>query len=261
MNISHKHRAAELLRECANDADCNNDKLLRHLQAENKRLGGALAGFCEENGSKEKQELLPTLKTLKSALLKISLSCKCSLCVPTQDQSSSSKDVVFRDDRIEDYAKLILCGCLFLVRNSAFNQSKSLADFIISRQKSQRKEDLDLFGRLATQPEGCSVPHTDEPVKWMAPKVSHLQTVCNKCRWKAFMDAFHLKTAILNVVKIPGEFNPQDQADLLDMSNFNVPFINLKRPDIKRANIEFYINEIHPDYSTFGQIEPQVYQP
>ncbi|KXH34324.1 serine/threonine protein kinase [Colletotrichum simmondsii] len=41
------------------------------------------------------------------------------------------------------------------------------------------------------------------------------------------------------------------------MSNFNIPFINLKRPDIRRANIEFYINQIHPDYDTCDRVESQ----
>ncbi|KAK1452682.1 hypothetical protein CCUS01_10723 [Colletotrichum cuscutae] len=258
-NNNQRRKAAELLRQCAREANCKNDELLNILRSETKRTGGQLR---DEGPSDDKGAMLPTPENLGSAFTTGShfLRCTCNLCEPpprnSRLETTSSEDAAWvcpRKERLEDLAILVLCGCLYISRHPEFVQADRLVDFATDESLSTDKIADNIFGRLATQPGHCALCETrtsNNPVIWIP--VDHLRDVCNRCRVRAFRDAFDLKKSVLRVHDMKEDGTVFDPEALQDMSKKNMPFINLTALNsIKPSseNPKFYSSKIHPDYA------------
>ncbi|EQB48962.1 hypothetical protein CGLO_11765 [Colletotrichum gloeosporioides Cg-14] len=157
-------------------------------------------------------------------------------------------------ERLKDYAVLILCGCLFITRHSAFATFNSLMRFVMKYSLPGEDDHLSIFGKIAGQPSKCSLPHDGSFIKWN--KVEHMKDVCNPCRWKAFKDAYELKRRIVSVYHLPQKMTQTttpttSNINILDLSDENLPFVNQTQlKDIKNStlSLKFYSCKVHPMY-------------
>ncbi|KXH64043.1 hypothetical protein CNYM01_11508 [Colletotrichum nymphaeae SA-01] len=259
MSNNQRQKAAELLRQCAREANCKNDELLNILRSVTGRPGGQLR---DEGPSDDKGAMLPTPENLRSAFTTGSrfLRCTCNLCEPpprnSRSEPTSSDEAAWvcpRNERLEDLAILVLCGCLYISRHPEFVHADRLVDFATDESLSTDKIADNIFGRLATQPGQCALCETrasNDPVIWIP--VGHLRDVCNRCRVRAFRDAFDLKKSVIRVHDMKEDGAVFDPEALQDMSKKNMPFINLTALNsIKPSseNPKFYSSKIHPDYA------------
>ncbi|KAK1990932.1 hypothetical protein LX36DRAFT_705004 [Colletotrichum falcatum] len=231
MDDEERYEAAELLLRQADEAECNNKKILELIELFGKRKGGTLSQRPNDKiDSRQKRRLLPSrdlYAKLRQSKAGVHVSCNCNLCRRAGGRNSAGsarrqgEAKQNDDDAMKTLITLVLCGCLFVFREVALGQrSQSLADFMSNAEHDSALHER-LFGPSSVSREDCNHGAFGESIK-------DLKNVCVHCRWRAFTSAVNLKKRVVDVYPIQ---ETEEWDGVPNLTFKNMPFIEETMPD------------------------------